>query len=314
VVNLAADFPRYQANLTQKIQSIRGMANGDGVIQRATTAIQDLRDQISGPKEDQQSAFQPQQARPSAPATPPQSVSVEMRQPEAPPWTLYTDIITSLLGPLGAAALIAIFVVFILLYKEDLRDRFIRLAGSRDIQRSKLLLDESAERLSDYLLSQSAINACFGAFVGASLWLIGMPNPALWGLSATVLRFVPYFGIPIASLLPIVVALAIDPGWTVVLWTLAIFFGSEFIVGQAIEPWLLGRNVGLSPVAVVVAATFWTWIWGPLGLLLAKQSVEKILGQAVRSGSSITSVPQYTAPSGLAATRVQATCRRDKSH
>jgi predicted PurR-regulated permease PerM len=263
IVSLADDFPRYQSNITQKIQSIQGIASEDGVIARAAAALQRMREQVLGPEagsSETRLSRAPQSREP---------IPVEVRAPQPAAWVLYTNIITSLLGPLGIAGLIAVFVVFILLYKEDLRDRFIRLAGARDIQRSKLLLDDSAERLSAYLLCQTAINAAFGVVVGTGLWLIGLPNPALWGASVMILRFVPYFGVPIAALLPLVVAMAVDPGWTMVLWTAVIFFGGEVIVGQAIEPWLFGRNIGLSAVAVVVSATFWTWLWGPLGLLLS---------------------------------------------
>jgi hypothetical protein len=143
------------------------------------------------------------------------------------------------------------------------------LAGGRDLQRTTTALDDGAQRLSRYLLLQTAVNAVFGMLVGLGLWAAGVPNPALWGLIAAMFRFVPYVGVPIAALLPLILAFAVDPGWSKLLWTFALFCVLEGITGQAVEPWLYGRNMGLSAIAVVVAAGFWTFVWGPVGLLLS---------------------------------------------
>jgi len=174
-----------------------------------------------------------------------------------------------LLEPLADLTIIIIFVIFILLQKEDLRDRFIMLAGGRDLQRTTLALDDGAERLSRYLLLQTAVNTAFGLLVGLSLWWAGVPNPALWGLIAGIFRYVPYIGVPIAAIMPLVLSMAVDPGWTMTFVTLGVFIVLESITGQAVEPWLYGRNMGLSALAVVVAAGFWTFVWGPVGLLLS---------------------------------------------
>src|SRR6185369_1770091 len=116
---------------------------------------------------------------------------------------------------------------------------------------------------------QLAINAAFGILIGAGLWLIGIPNPVLWGILAMLLRFVHYIGPVIAAVFPAVLALAIDPGWTMLLWTACLFLIVEPLVGQVVEPLLYGHSTGLSAVAIVVAAAFWTWLWGPVGLLLS---------------------------------------------
>src|SRR5262249_53938033 len=146
---------------------------------------------------------------------------------------------------------------------------FVRLIGPHDLQRTAMALDDGAQRLSRYLLMQTIMNATFGSVIAAALWLIGLPTPALWGVIVAVLRFVPYVGVPIAALLPIPVAFAVDPGWTMVLATAGAFLVAEITVGQFVEPWLYGRQVGLSPAAIVVSATFWTSLWGPVGLLLS---------------------------------------------
>jgi hypothetical protein len=160
-------------------------------------------------------------------------------------------------------------VIFILLQREDLRNRLIRLAGSHDLQRTTAAIDDAAARLSRLFLIQLLLNGTFGLVIGVGLWLIGVPSAVLWGILAGVLRFVPYIGAAIAALFPLVLAVAVDPGWSMLLWTLALFVVVEPIVGHVIEPMVYGQSTGLSPVAVVASATFWTALWGPIGLVLA---------------------------------------------
>ncbi|HXJ00067.1 MAG TPA: AI-2E family transporter, partial [Micropepsaceae bacterium] len=264
VMQITDQLPLYQENLVQKIQTIRGSAVEDGFIARAASMLKTLREQVAGsPPEISVPQRRTQPRNPQAP------LPVEIRQPDATPLDLFLNIAGPLIVPLAGGGIVLVFVIFILLHKEDIRDRFIRLAGSGDMQRTKLLLDEGAEKLSHYLLMQTATNVVFGFVIGTGLWFIGIPNPILWGLMVTIFRFVPYIGVPLAAICPLVLALSVDPGWSMVLQTAALFLVCEIIVGQAIEPWLYGRKMGLSPVAVVISATFWTWLWGPLGLLLS---------------------------------------------
>jgi predicted PurR-regulated permease PerM len=257
---LAADLPHYQTNLSQKIQSVRDSANGDGVVHRAAAMFDKLSDQILGPEN----------STPAANGAPEQKpIPVVIRQPQSAPLRVAKDVVGPLLDPLATVTIVMVFVIFMLLQKEDLRDRFIRLAGSRDLQRTTVALDEAASRLSRYLLLQTTVNAWFGLLVFFGLWAIGVPNPGLWGLMAGMFRVVPYVGVPIAAAVPILLSVAADPGWSMVFWTLGLFVVMEGITGQAIEPFLYGRNIGLSAVAIVVAAAFWTWLWGPVGLLLS---------------------------------------------
>jgi len=165
--------------------------------------------------------------------------------------------------------IVVIFVIFILLQREDLRSRLIRLAGAHDLQKTTLAIDEAGYRLSRLLLAQLALNAGFGLIIGLGLWLIGVPSAPLWGILAMALRFVPYIGAVIAAILPLIVAAAVGEGWSMVLWTAALFLVVEPLTGHVIEPMLYGHSTGLSPVAIVVSATFWTWLWGPIGLVLA---------------------------------------------
>ena len=160
-------------------------------------------------------------------------------------------------------------MVFILLQREELRNRLMKLAGSHDLQKTTAALDDAARRLSRLFLTQLALNSAFGLVIGTGLWLIGVPSAALWGILAAILRFVPYIGALISAVFPLVLAAAVDPGWTTLLWTAALFLAVEPIVSHVIEPMLYGHSTGLSPIAVVLSATFWTSLWGPIGLVLA---------------------------------------------
>ncbi|HEY5339121.1 MAG TPA: AI-2E family transporter [Rhizomicrobium sp.] len=264
---LARDIPGYQSNLTAKIASVRGAATGNDIVESASSLFANLNKAIAG---------KPQSVPPSSSALTSSSmqrvqrpIPVEVRQPDLAPFQVVESIVDPLLGPLAILAIAIVFVIFILLHKEDLRSRFISLVGSRDLQRTSIAIDDGAQRLSRYLLLQTLVNGCVGLILGLGLWWIGVPNPALWGLIAAIFRFVPYVGVPTAAIIPIALALAVDPGWMMVALTAALYLVTEGITGQAIEPWLYGRNMGLSPIAVLLAAAFWTLIWGPIGLLLS---------------------------------------------
>jgi predicted PurR-regulated permease PerM len=189
-------------------------------------------------------------------------VPVEIHQPNPSPFLLLQQFAVPLLQPFATAGIVLVFVIFFLLQREDLRDRFIRLAGAGDLRRTTVAMDDAASRLSRYLLTQTAINTSFGVLVGTGLWFIGVPHPVLWGILGMLLRFVPYIGPVIAAALPVIVALAVDPGWAMLLWAMALFLVVELAIGQVIEPWLYGHSTGLSGIAVVVAAAFWTLLWG----------------------------------------------------
>src|SRR5476651_914863 len=263
---LAQSLPQYQHNVVAKIQSVEGSAAHNGMVQGALKMFNNLSDELAnvpatGTNKQLEAKTTSQQANPAVP--------VIIRTPPATPLEVIQNVGGPLLEPLANLTIIIIFVIFILLQKEDLRDRFIMLAGGRDLQRTTSALDDGAQRLSRYLLLQTAVNTIFGTLVGLGLWAAGVPNPALWGLISAMFRFVPYVGVPIAALFPLALALAVDPGWSMMFWTLGIFTVLESFTGQAIEPWLYGRNMGLSAIAVVVAAGYWTFVWGPVGLLLS---------------------------------------------
>jgi predicted PurR-regulated permease PerM len=268
LTRLAGDLPRYQTTIQSKIQSVRGISGGSSTLERAAGMLQQLGkelDQPGGPARDQSAA--PSQTLGGQQTVKP--VPVEVLQPDPGTLESLRSLIAPLISPLATTGIIVIFVVFILIQREDLRNRLIRLAGSQDLQRTTAALDDAAGRLSRLFLNQLLINTGFGLLIGAGLWLIGIPSAILWGILATVLRFVPYIGSVISAAFPLAIAVAVDPGWSMLAWTAVLFFVVEPIVGQVIEPLIYGHTTGLSPVAVVVAATFWTALWGPIGLVLA---------------------------------------------
>ena len=268
LTQLAGDLPRYQSTISEKIQSFRDTKAGRGTLERASDMLKDLSKELDKPKEAASTRASISTISPNAPR-PQTPVPVEVRQPDPGALESLRTLISPLVHPLATTGIIIIFVIFILLQREDLRNRIIRLAGSYDLQRTTAALDDAAGRLSRLFLTQLIVNGTFGVVIGIGLWLIGIPSAILWGILAAVLRFVPYIGAVIAAAFPLALAVAVDPGWSMLLWTLALFIIVEPIVGHVIEPMVYGRSTGLSPVAVVASATFWTALWGPIGLVLA---------------------------------------------
>jgi predicted PurR-regulated permease PerM len=266
---LAGDLPVYQSTMREKIKSVRGATASSGTLERAADMLQELSRELDKPKDDKSGRGPgPHLGDPNT-AGAVRPVPVEVRQPDPGALENLRSLIAPLLNPLATTGIIIIFVIFILIQREDLRNRLIRLAGSHDLQRTTAALDDAATRLSRLFLAQLLINATFGVIIGAGLSLIGVPSAILWGILAAVLRFVPYIGSAISAAFPLALAAAVDPGWSMLAWTLALFLGVGPVVSQGVEPLVYGQSTGLSPVAIVVSATFWTALWGPIGLVLA---------------------------------------------
>ena len=196
-------------------------------------------------------------------------ILVQIAKTEASVLPVVGSILAPILAPLETTVIVLVIAIFILLEREDLRDRFIKLAGSTDLQRTTVAMNDAGVRLSRYFLSQLAVNTAFGVIVGLGLWAIGIPSPALWAVLAGLLRFVPYVGAVLATAAPLALAVAIDPGWRTALEVAGLFILVEPLTGYVVEPLLYGHSTGLAPIAVIVAAVFWTWIWGPIGLILS---------------------------------------------
>lgn len=267
VAGLAADLPLYQSTIREKVGSLR-----EGTLGRLPALVKSFGTQIDEAVKEQPSEASP--ATPAAPAEPPaaeepQPLPVEVHQPEPTPVEVARDVLLPMAEPLATMGIVFVVLIFILMQREDLRDRMIRLFGSSDLHRTTAAMDDAARRLSRYFLTQLALNASFGVAAGVGLWLIGVPSPALWGVFAALMRFVPYIGSFLAAAPPILLAAAVDPGWTMALMTLALFLIGEPMMGHVVEPVVYGQSTGLSPFAVVISAIFWTWVWGPVGLLIA---------------------------------------------
>ena len=266
VTRLAEDLPRYQATISAKIERLRGGGEA-GTLKRAEQVLRELGKEIgnANSKEKPARTLQTDLVAGKDQAL----IPVEVHEPGGGPLETLRSLIAPLLSPVATTLLIVVFVVFILLQREDLRNRLIRLAGSTDIPHTTAAIDDAAHRLSRLFLTQLAINTSFAILVGFGLWFIGIPSAFVWGVLAGVLRFVPYVGSILGMVFPLVLAVSVDPGWSMVLWTAALFLGLEGVTGQVIEPIFAGHSSGLSPAAVVLAATFWAWLWGPVGLVLA---------------------------------------------
>jgi predicted PurR-regulated permease PerM len=269
--DLTKELPNYETTITRKIASLKQLIGGGGSLERAAASLRNIGGQITEPAP---GGAKPAEGSPGPQSAlsqkKPQPVPVEVL-PQSDPFSLerLQTVAGTILEPLATAGIVLVFVIFILFQREDLRDRFIRLAGSGDLQRTTSAMNDAARRLSRYFLFQTIMNATFGVFVGIGLWFIGVPSPFLCGALAALMRFVPYVGAFIAAAIPILLAAAVAPGWTMMLEVAALFAITEPIVGQLIEPLLYGHQTGISPIAVVMSATFWTWLWGPVGLLLA---------------------------------------------
>ena len=260
---LAEELPGYQQTLQEKIHGLRGVAaGGSGTLERASKVLRELDSELQNPARGQ--AIDGLRRQPLD-----KPIPVEIRQPDPGTLTTLVAIIQPLIQPLTTTGIVVIFVIFILLQRQDLRNRFIRLAGSQDMQRTTAALDDAGQRLSRLFLNQIIVNASFGLIIGIGLALIGVPSAPLWGLIAMILRFVPYVGSPISAVFPLILAAAVGSGWSMLMMTAALFATLQLIAGQVIEPLVYGRSSGLSPVAIVISTSFWTWLWGPIGLVLA---------------------------------------------
>jgi predicted PurR-regulated permease PerM len=242
IADLSANLPDYQATLSVKIDAL----------QQSTLGRLEVRVPVA-----------PLQGTVTNPLT------VQVLPPSPSAFDVVERIAGPVFAPLGTVALVLIVAVFILLQQEDLRDRLIRLFGSSDLHRTTLAMNDAARRLSKYFLTQLAINAVFGVVIGTGLFFIGVPSPVLWGIVGMLLRFVPYVGAVMAGFIPFLLGASVDPTWHTALSVLALYCIVEPVMGQVVEPIAYGHSTGLSPVSVVIAAIFWTWIWGPIGLLLA---------------------------------------------
>jgi predicted PurR-regulated permease PerM len=257
LADFAHKMPEYQHNVREKLHELR--TSGGGLINRVSRIVRNVTEELT----------------PTAPPTPgarpgeEKPVPVEIHKTPFSPLDLVPLVLGSALNTVVMAGIVVVFVIFILIQREDLRDRVIKLAGAGRVNLTTKVLDDAAQRVSRFLLAQLIVNACYGVLVGIGLYFTGVPNPLLWATLAALLRYIPYLGIWIAAAMPAAVAVAVDPGWLKLWFVFGIYIGVDLLIYNFVEPLLYGSSTGISPIAILVATVFWTWLWGPLGLLLA---------------------------------------------
>ena len=267
VIDLADKLPDYQANIVAKIRSLK-LPTG-GPLARFSTSVHVLQSELAAPSpapstDRARGDFSTRTPPPVASPIPVKVIEGRSAIPQ-----LMQETLSAILSPLGTAALVLLLVIFMLLKREDLRGRLIRLVGQGRISTTTRAMEDAGRRVSRYLSTQFLVNTCYGICVAFGLQFIGVPNAALWGVLAGVLRFIPYVGPWVGALLPVLLSFAISSSWFTPLMTIALFIVLEAIVSNFVEPWLYGANTGVSPIALIISAVFWTWLWGPIGLVLS---------------------------------------------
>lgn len=253
LLSVTASLEDYKTNIIDKARSVAAVTRDDGLIKRAANVIDRLGNEIA--REIQKG----QVAKDGA-------VIVRTEESDI---AMAGRNLAGLMQPLAEVGLFVLFTLFLLLQHQDLRDRVVRVLGTDHMSETTGALTEAGSRLSRLFLSQAILNGAYGVVVGVVLGAAGLPGALLWGVLAALMRFVPFVGSFVAAVPPILLAAGVDAGWGLALFTALFFLVSEIVIGQLIEPLVLGRSVGLSPFAIIAATSFWTIVWGPIGLLVA---------------------------------------------
>ena len=257
VGELAQELPRFQGNIVQKLDALQETGPANGLVARLSNMVGEINLKLA--------QVMPQEGEANGTGGP---LAVEVIEKRGVFETL-RDLVFPLISPLATAGLVIVVVVFMLLERDELRDRFIRLVGANDINRTTQLIEDAGTKVGTYLLIQLLVNIIYAVPIGIGLTLIGVPNAVLWGMLTLVLRFLPYIGAILAAIFPLFLAFAVSPDWSMVIWTGVLFLAVEMITSNVIEPWIYGSRTGVSPLAIIISAIFWTWVWGPMGLVLA---------------------------------------------
>jgi predicted PurR-regulated permease PerM len=269
LVDVASKLPTYRENIHAKIEALRD--RGNGPLGRAADSAKEIGLELSSPDPLATAPTPParNQKERNAVKVPAAPVPVRIVQTRTNGLAELPDLVRPFLGPLGRAGIVLVFTVFMLMKREDLRNRLLRLVGLGQLNMMTQALDDAARRVSRYLFMQFLVNAGYGVLFAIGLFLIGVPNPVLWGVLAGILRIVPYVGTLAAAVLPITLSLAVFDGWLPPLLVFLLFAGLELVIGNFVEPWLYGAHTGISSLALLVTAVFWTVLWGPAGLILS---------------------------------------------
>jgi predicted PurR-regulated permease PerM len=258
LVHMAGSLPQYERTLERKVETL------DKLTVRRVNTFTTQAGRVLNRNTDPP---QPQMLQPDIDSKTP--IPVEVHEAPANSLQVLQKVLGSIWVPIETAGIVLVVLVFVLLEQEALRDRFIRIAGGTDIRLTTLVINDAGERLSRFFVSQFAVNFGVGVLIWVGLSVIGLPHPVVWAALTTLLRFVPYVGVWIAALCSAVLAAAVDSGWSMAIATFGLFVVVELIASQLVEPQLYGHTTGLSPLSVVIAAIFWSWLWGPIGLIVS---------------------------------------------
>ena len=262
VLRIAQSLPHYETNIQGKLKALEHAAAGP------LTKFTDETRRLTGETPPTPLVVPPDGVERSLPAAPAAAL-LPAKDLDVRPLQLMWKMLTAVWHPIQFGGIVLLVLIFVLLEHESLRDRFILLAGATDIRAATLALNDAGERLSRYIASQFAVNLAFGLVIWMGLSALHLPQALLCGILAGATRFVPYIGVAIAALFTGLLAMAVEPGWSLAVGTLAVFFLLDMVVGQLVEPHLYGHATGLSPLAVVVGAIFWSCLWGMAGLILS---------------------------------------------
>jgi predicted PurR-regulated permease PerM len=261
LVRMAGSLPQYERTFARKLETLNNFTVG--------------RVNLFAAQADRVFNRHAEPAPPTETLTPADSgaaktpIPVELHEARANPLQIIQKVLGSVWVPIETAGIVLVVLIFVLLEQDALRDRFIRIAGGTDIRLTTLVINDAGERLSRFFVSQFAVNFGVGLMIWIGLSLIRLPHPLVWAALTTALRFVPYVGVWIAAFCSALLAAAVDPGWAMAFATLGLFVIVELIAAQLVEPQLYGHTTGLSPLSVIIAAIFWSWLWGPIGLIVS---------------------------------------------
>jgi predicted PurR-regulated permease PerM len=269
LTDLVQELPKYSDNIKDKVRSLRTSTEGTP-FEAIDRIVREITGELRSPLADGNSAKEASNEPPAGQIPAPQKLPAVAIQPESPPWlSRMPSVLSSMAEMLGTAALTVVLVLFMLLKREDLRNRLIRLFGHGRLTLTTKALTDASERLSRFLIMQAIVNGVFGLALAAGLLVIGVRYAFLWGFLAALLRYVPFVGIWIAALFPITLSLAMFPGWLQPALVVGLFLLIELISTNVMEPKLFGHSMGVSEVALLVTAAFWAFLWGPIGLILS---------------------------------------------
>jgi predicted PurR-regulated permease PerM len=255
IVNLTRELPGYQQTILTKVAGLQAQFGENTLFDQINSVISSVAEQTSGGDAD-------------APRRPGEPIPVTISN-QIGPVGIIGSVLGSIVGPVATVAIVVVFLIFLLLGRGDLQERFIRLVSAGRYSKTNIAIADASHRVGRYLLIQLGVNITYGIIFGVGLWLIGVPSAVLWGLLIILFRYIPFVGALIIAVVPFLLAFAVDPGWNMLLLSVGLFLLLDLTTANVIEPRLYGSSTGVSAIAILLSAMFWATLWGPVGLILA---------------------------------------------